>query len=75
MKIKKIIEQTKLISSSMKNAYIDFSKMNISVVAIVSDVIRNGKPIVGYGFNSNGRYAQGHLIRERFKPRILEGNY
>ena len=75
MKIKKIIEQTKLISSSMKNAYIDFSKMNISVVAIVSDVIRNGKPIVGYGFNSNGRYAQGHLIRERFKPRILEANY
>ena len=75
MKIKKIIEQTKLISSSMKNAYIDFSKMNISVVAIVSDVIRNGKPIVGYGFNSNGRYAQGHLIRDRFKPRILEANY
>ncbi len=75
MKIKKIIEQTKHISSSMKNAYIDFSKMDISVVAIVSDVIRNGKPIVGYGFNSNGRYAQGHLIRERFKPRILEANY
>ena len=74
MKITKIIEETKSISSNIKNAYIDFSKMTISVVAVCSNVIRNGKPLIGYGFNSNGRYGQGHLIRERFVPRLLEAN-
>ena len=72
MKIVKIIEDTKSIKSNMKNAYIDFSKMTLSLVAVCSDVIRDGKPLIGYGFNSNGRYGQGHLIRERFSPRILE---
>ncbi len=72
MKITRIIEETKSINSSMKNAYIDFSKMTLSVVAVCSDIIRNGKPLIGFGFNSNGRYGQGDLIRERFAPRILE---
>ena len=72
MKITNIIEETKPISSNIKNAYIDFSKMTLSLVAVCSDVIKNGKPLIGYGFNSNGRYGQGHLIRERFRPRILE---
>ena len=72
MKITNIIEETKPISSNVKNAYIDFSKMTLSLVAVCSDVIKNGKPVIGYGFNSNGRYGQGHLIRERFRPRILE---
>ena len=35
------------------------SKMTLSLVAVVTDVIRDGKPVVGYGFNSNGRYGQG----------------
>ena len=48
--------------------------MTISLVAVCSDVRRNGKPLIGYGFNSNGRYGQGHLIRERFVPRLLEAN-
>ena len=74
MKITKIVEDTRSIKSSMKNAYIDFSKMTLSVVAICSDIIRNGKPLIGFGFNSNGRYGQGHLIRERFAPRILESD-
>ena len=74
MKITKIIEETKSINSNIKNAYIDFSKMTISLVAVCSDIKRNGKPLIGYGFNSNGRYAQGHLIRERFVPRLIEAN-
>src|SRR6476646_2930602 len=45
--------------------------MTLSLVAVVTDVFRDGKPIIGYGFNSNGRYGQGGLIRERFAPRIL----
>ena len=38
----------------------------------MTDVIREGKPVIGYGFNSNGRYGQGALMRERFIPRVLE---
>src|SRR5688572_6790174 len=46
--------------------------MTLSLVAVVTDVVREGRAVVGYGFNSNGRYGQGSLIRERFRPRILE---
>lgn len=60
------------ISSEIANAYIDFSKMTASVVALVSDVVRDGKPVVGYGFNSNGRYACRGLLDERFIPRLRE---
>jgi L-alanine-DL-glutamate epimerase-like enolase superfamily enzyme len=72
MKIVDIRESTRPIKSDIRNAYIDFSKMTLSLVAVVTDVIRDGKPVVGYGFNSNGRYGQGGLIRERFLPRLLE---
>ena len=71
MKIVEIREKTIPISSPIRNAYIDFSKMTLSLVAVITDVIRDGKPVVGYGFNSNGRYGQGGLIRERFRDRIL----
>jgi L-alanine-DL-glutamate epimerase-like enolase superfamily enzyme len=58
------------ISSEISNAYIDFSKMTASAVALISDVVRDGKPVVGYGFNSNGRYAPKGLLDERFIPRL-----
>jgi L-alanine-DL-glutamate epimerase-like enolase superfamily enzyme len=74
MRITEIREKTASIASAIANAYIDFSRMTCSVVAVMTDVVRNGKPIVGYGFNSNGRYGQGSLIRERFLPRILEAD-
>ena len=72
MRIVEIREATKPIASSIRNAYIDFSKMTLSLVAVVTDVVRDGRRVVGYGFNSNGRYGQGGLIRERFAPRLLE---
>ena len=72
MRIVEIREKTLPISSPIRTAYIDFSKMTLSLVAVITDVIRDGKPVVGYGFNSNGRYGQGTLMRERFIPRILE---
>jgi L-alanine-DL-glutamate epimerase-like enolase superfamily enzyme len=74
MRITAIREATVPIRSEIRNAYIDFSKMTCSVVAVVTDVIRDGKPVVGYGFNSNGRYAQGALLRERFIPRLMEAD-
>jgi L-alanine-DL-glutamate epimerase-like enolase superfamily enzyme len=58
------------ISSAIANAYIDFSAMTASVVAVVTDRMVDGKPVVGFGFNSNGRYAAQGLLRERFIPRL-----
>ncbi|HXY90241.1 MAG TPA: mandelate racemase/muconate lactonizing enzyme family protein [Xanthobacteraceae bacterium] len=58
------------IKSSIRNAYIDFSAMTASVVAVFTDVVSDGRPVVGFGFNSNGRYAQQALLRERFIPRL-----
>jgi D(-)-tartrate dehydratase len=58
------------IKSDIRNAYIDFSQMTVSVVALVTDVTRNGKPVIGYGFNSNGRYAPSGLLCDRFIPRL-----
>src|ERR671937_1237259 len=72
VRILDIREITKPISSPIRNAYIDFTKMTTSLVAVVTDVVRDGRRVVGYGFNSNGRYGQGGLIRERFAPRVLE---
>jgi D(-)-tartrate dehydratase len=72
MKIVEIREVTKPIKSDIRNAYIDFSKMTLSLVAVITDVIRDGRPVVGYGFNSNGRYGQGALMRERFIPRVTQ---
>jgi len=74
LRITDIREITRPISSPIRNAYIDFSKMTISLVAVVTNIERGGKPVIGYGFNSNGRYGQGGLIRERFAPRILEAD-
>jgi L-alanine-DL-glutamate epimerase-like enolase superfamily enzyme len=70
VKIIDVREITQPISSPIRNAYIDFTKMTTSLVAVV--VQAGGKRVVGYGFNSNGRYGQGGLIRERFAPRLLE---
>ncbi|HWL67983.1 MAG TPA: mandelate racemase/muconate lactonizing enzyme family protein [Geminicoccus sp.] len=74
MRITDIREKTVSIASPIANAYIDFSKMTCSVVAVVTDVVRDGKPVVGYGFNSNGRYGQGALMRDRFIARVLEAD-
>ena len=46
--------------------------MTCSSCAVVTDVMRDGKPVTGFGFNSNGRYAAGAILRERFIPRVIE---
>jgi L-alanine-DL-glutamate epimerase-like enolase superfamily enzyme len=72
VRITEIRETTVPIEADMSNAFISFSKMDVSVLAIVTDHVRDGEPVIGYGFNSNGRYAQGGLLRERIIPRVLE---
>jgi L-alanine-DL-glutamate epimerase-like enolase superfamily enzyme len=71
MKIVDIREIPVSIKSDIRNAYIDFSQMTVSALAVITDVVRDGKPVVGYGFNSNGRYAPSGLLRDRFMPRLL----
>jgi L-alanine-DL-glutamate epimerase-like enolase superfamily enzyme len=74
VRIAALHEKTVSIASPIANAFIDFSKMTCSAVAVVTDVTKGGRRVVGYGFNSNGRYGQGSLLRERFFPRILEAD-
>lgn len=74
MKITRIRDAVAPIPSPMRNAVISFDKMTISVVAVETDVVREGKPVIGYGFTSNGRYAQSGIMRERLGPRILEAD-
>src|SRR5918992_2902387 len=74
MRIVDVRQTTMPIASTLKNAYIDFSKMDVSVVAVVTDVERDGRRAVGYGFNSNGRYAPRGLLQDRFVPRLMEAD-
>jgi len=70
LKIVGVRETVVPIQSQIRNAFIDFSQMTVSVLALVTDVVRDGKPVVGFGFNSNGRYAPSGLLRDRFILRL-----
>jgi L-alanine-DL-glutamate epimerase-like enolase superfamily enzyme len=70
LRIVDIRETVVPIKSAIRNAYIDFSQMTVSVLALITDVVRDGNPVVGFGFNSNGRYAPSGLLRDRFIPRL-----
>lgn len=74
MKIVDIREKTIPIRTNIRNSLVDFSQMTGSVIAIITDVIIDDKPVIGYGFNSNGRYAPTGLLHERFIPRLLQAN-
>jgi D(-)-tartrate dehydratase len=71
MRIVDIRETAIPLKSSLANSSIDFSEMTTSVVAVVTDVPRDGRPVCGFAFNSTGRYACGGQMRARFIPRIL----
>jgi L-alanine-DL-glutamate epimerase-like enolase superfamily enzyme len=71
MRIVDIRECAIPLKSDMRNSSFDFSEMTTSVVALVTDVVRDGSPVVGFAFNSTGRYACGAAMRARFIPRIL----
>ncbi len=72
MRIVAIREIAVPINSTISNAVFDFSEMTTSVVAVITDVIRGGKPVAGFAFNSTGRYACGAQMRDRFIPRIMK---
>jgi L-alanine-DL-glutamate epimerase-like enolase superfamily enzyme len=74
MRIVDIRERAIPLKSDLKNSSFDFSEMTTSVVAVITDVVRDGKPVAGFAFNSTGRYAVGAQMRERFIPRILRAD-
>ena len=71
MRIVDIRETAIPLKSKLANSSFDFSEMTTSVVAVITDIIRDGKPVCGFAFNSTGRYACGAQMRARFIPRIL----
>jgi len=74
MRIVDIRERAIPLKSDLKNSSFDFSEMTTSVVAVITDVVRDGRPVAGFAFNSTGRYACGAQMRERFIPRILRAD-
>lgn len=72
MRIVDIREMSIPLRGDVSNALVNFSEHTVSLVAVFTDVIRNGRPVVGVAFNSIGRFAQGGLMRERFIPRVLK---
>jgi L-alanine-DL-glutamate epimerase-like enolase superfamily enzyme len=71
MRIVDIRETAVPLKSKLANSSFDFTEMTTSVVAVITDVMRDGKPVCGFAFNSTGRYACGAQMRARFIPRIL----
>ena len=70
MKITDIKVAEAPIGSRFANAVIDFSQMTVSVVAVETDALVDGEQVIGYGFNSNGRYAQTGILTTRVLPRL-----
>ncbi len=71
MRIIAVREISVPLEGNVANALVSFAEHDVSLVALESDVIRNGKPLTGYAFDSIGRYAQGGILRDRMIPRLL----
>lgn len=71
MRIVAIREQTIRLASAVRNASISLEDMTASAIAVVTDGQRDGQPLVGFAFDSIGRYGHGGLLRERFIPRLV----
>ncbi|MFI0843774.1 enolase C-terminal domain-like protein [Mesorhizobium sp. IMUNJ 23232] len=71
MRIVEIRESALPLSANIQNSVVNFSEHTVSLVAVMSDVMRNGRPVVGVAFDSIGRYAQSGLMRERFIRRLM----
>ena len=70
MRIVEWRERTVPLDGDVRNAVVSFADHTVSIVAAVSDQRRGGRPVVGFGFNSIGRFAQGGILRERLFPRL-----
>ena len=73
-RIVEVREQAVRLEAAIRNSLIDFSQMTVSVVAVITDRVVDGRPVVGLGFNSIGRYAASGILRDRFIPRLLQAD-
>ena len=71
MRIVDVRELAVPLEGGVANAVVNFSEHTVSLVAVVTDVVRGGKPVTGIGFNSIGRFAQSGILRDRMIPRLL----
>lgn len=71
MRILDVREAALPMRSDLRNSVFSFAEMTVSVVAVLTDAVVDGKRVVGYAFNSIGRYACGQPMRDRFVPRLL----
>lgn len=74
MRITRVLVQSFPLKTNLRNALFDFREMTTSIVAVESDVVRDGKPVTGYAFNSFGRYSCEEPIRNRFAGRIVNAD-
>src|ERR1700755_1684296 len=72
MRIVDIRETAIPLKSDLRNSGFDFSEMTTSVVAVITDVVRDGKPVAGFAFYSTGRYGCRAQMRARFIPSTLK---
>jgi len=72
MRIVEVREASVPLEANIQNSVVSFADHTVSLVAVVSDVMRDGRPVTGVAFDSIGRYAQSGLLRERFIPRLLK---
>lgn len=70
MRITGLRELTVPLVGDVANAVVSFSGHTVSLVAVISDRRRHGRPLVGFGFNSIGRFGQAGILRERLFPRL-----
>lgn len=71
MRITEVRELAVKLEGGVANAVVNFSEHTVSLVAVITDVVRGGRPVVGFGFNSIGRFAQSGIIRDRMIPRLM----
>jgi hypothetical protein len=69
VRIVDVREKTFPISSPIRNAYIDFSRMTLSLVAVPTDEVRDGRPS-SVRLPLHGRYGQGLCCASGFVPRL-----
>ena len=71
MRIVEIREVAVPLQGGVANSVVSFDGHTVSLVALISDVVRDGRRLVGVAFNSIGRHAQGGILRDRMVPRVL----
>ena len=74
MRIMEIRELAVPLNGQISNSVVNFAEHDVSLVAVISDVVKSGHPVIGYAFNSIGRFAQGGILRDRIIPRILSAD-